>query len=132
MPFYRKEDSFKDEALDAAKKKMMQARRAQKDIGTLEQVTKEMVQVLFNHYQDRRVAKLLQIENALADREKEDERPGVRFEDMLMSLGMDTDTVDAMIAVATKSNSPKVIKLFETLQEKSDNVNPVLQQLLRT
>ena len=87
---------------------------------------------MYTHYQDRRVEKLLQIENALADRDKEEVGPGVRFEDMLMSLGMDTDTVNAMIAVATKSNSPKVLKLFETLQEKSDNVNPVLQQILRT
>ena len=99
----------------AAKRKVKQAERAQKDIGSIEAVQKNLVQVMYTHYQDRRVEKLLQIENALADRDKEDVGPGVRFEDMLMSLGMDTDTVNAMIAVATKSNSPKVLKLFETL-----------------
>ena len=109
--------------MDAAKKKLVQARRDKKNIGTLEQVTNEMIHVLYNHYQDRRVAKLMQIENALADKEKEADRSSNRLEDILMSLGMDIDTIDAMYAVATKTNSPKVKKLFETLQEKSDNVS---------
>ena len=101
--------------MEAAKKKMVQARREQKNIGTIEQVTNELVQVMYNHYQDRRVAKLMQIENALADKEREADRTSNRLEDVLMSLGMDIETIDAMNAVAAKTNSPKVKKLFETL-----------------
>ena len=45
-----------------------------------------------------------------------------------MSLGMDIGTIDAMNAVASKNNlSPKVTKLLEALQEKSQFVSPGLQ-----
>lgn len=52
-------------------------------------------------------------------------------EKIFMSLGMDISTVDAMNAVASKTNtSPKVSKLIEALQEKSQFVSPGLQSQL--
>ena len=61
-------------------------------------------------------------------REYKDDR---QCEKMFLSKGMDIGTVDAMIGVSQKNNlSPKVNKLIEALQDKSQFVSTELKRSL--